>query len=112
MRKKTIIFLSILAFVLAIFVCLAVATAPPTLRVGTTLENPTLYFQAKSADFGKENNKFFRHSVIGRDQYFVCRTEYWLRTNHVILWRLCTYRLDGNDTITSASVNWKWQGDF
>jgi len=43
--------------------------------------------------------------VIGRDDRFVCRTEYWLRTNHVLAWRLQTYRFDTNDTVIS-SVSW------
>ena len=111
MRKKIFIALSLVAVALAVLVStVLISGGTPSLHVGTTLDNPTIYFMARSEAYQKERHMFIRHSVIGRDDYFVCRTEYWLRTNHVIAWRFHTYRFDANDTVASSSVIWKWRG--
>jgi len=113
MRKAILIVLLLVGLALAVFLTVMAVTAKaPGLRVGMTLDNPTIYFNALSEAYQKEHSQFTRHSVIGRDDRFVCRTEYRLRTNHVLVWRLQTYRLDTNDTVISSDVRWKWKGDF
>lgn len=112
MRRRIIIFLSIIVALVVFAACSAfIASKPLPLRVGSTVKDPWAYVSAAVEDDHSSNgSNGFRRTYCGTmlNGVIVYGTQFSFPHGHLIASRTFAYSFDTNGTVITIKSKWKF----